>query len=60
MEIGVGLAALVALATNLAALLKHRGCQDAGAIHIRRPLAGLRDLAGSRWFVAGWGLAVRA
>ena len=60
MEIGIGLAVLVALATNLAALLKHRGCQDARAVHIGRPLNGLRDLARSRWFVAGWGLAALA
>ncbi|HEX3738024.1 MAG TPA: hypothetical protein VHV53_10820 [Solirubrobacterales bacterium] len=60
MEIGIGLAVLVALATNLAALLKHRGCQNAAAIHIRRPFSGLRDLAGSRWFVAGWALAAVA
>jgi drug/metabolite transporter (DMT)-like permease len=60
MEIGIGLAVVVALATNLAALLKHRGCQDARAVHIRRPLHGLRDLAGSRWFVAGWALAALA
>jgi hypothetical protein len=59
-EIGIGLAVLVALATNLAALLKHRGCQDARAVQIARPLAGLRDLARSRWFVAGWGLAAIA
>lgn len=60
MEIGVGLAVLVALATNLAALLKHRGCQGTRAVQIGRPLVGLRDLAGSRWFVAGWGLAALA
>jgi drug/metabolite transporter (DMT)-like permease len=60
MEIGVGLAVLVALATNLAALLKHRGCQDARAVQIGRPLNGLRDLARSRWFVAGWVLAALA
>ncbi len=60
MEIGIGLAVLVALATNLAALLKHRGCQDARAVQIGRPLAALRDLAGSRWFVAGWALAALA
>jgi drug/metabolite transporter (DMT)-like permease len=60
MEIGIGLAVLVALATNLAALLKHRGCQDAGAVHLGRPLEGLRELAGSRWFLAGWGLAAVA
>lgn len=60
MEIGIGLAALVALATNLAALLKHRGCQDAPAVQLGRPLSALRDLAGSRWFVAGWALAALA
>ncbi|HVS99807.1 MAG TPA: hypothetical protein VHE08_04760 [Solirubrobacterales bacterium] len=60
MEIGIGLAVLVALATNLAALLKHRGCQDAETVHISRPLGGLRELAGSRWFVAGWALAALA
>ena len=56
-EIGLGLAMAVALLTNLASLLKHRGCQDARAVHIGRPLSGLRDLARSRWFVAGWLLA---
>lgn len=60
MEIGIGLAVLVALATNLASLLKHRGCQDARTVEIARPLAALRDLAGSRWFVAGWALAALA
>ena len=60
MEIGIGLAVLVALATNLAALLKHRGCQNTRAVHIGRPLSGVRDLARSRWFVAGWALAALA
>src|SRR6201989_3550313 len=60
MEIGIGLAVLVAVATNLASLLKHRGCQDAASVTGPRPLAGLRALAGSGWFVAGWGLAAVA
>src|ERR1700761_6170036 len=60
MEIGIGLAVLVAVATNLASLLKHRGCQDAASVTGPRPLAGLRDLAGSRWFAAGWALAAGA
>jgi drug/metabolite transporter (DMT)-like permease len=60
LEIGIGLAVLVALATNLASLLKHRGCQQARAVEIARPLGGLRDLAGSPWFVAGWALAAVA
>src|SRR6201996_7826494 len=60
MEIGIGLAVLVALGTNLASLLKHRGCQETRSISGGRPLSGLRDLAGSRWFVAGWLLAALA
>lgn len=59
-EIGIGLAAVVALMTNLAALLKHRGCQRAQPVHLGRPLASLRGLARSPWFVAGWMLAALA
>ena len=51
---------LVALATNLASLLKHRGCQDCPQMQADRPLAGLRNLARSRWFVGGWALAAVA
>lgn len=60
MEIGIGLAVLVAVATNLASLLKHRGCQDAASVSGSKKLAGLRDLASSRWFAAGWALAAVA
>jgi drug/metabolite transporter (DMT)-like permease len=60
MELGIGLAAVVALMTNLASLLKHRGCQRAQAVRIGRPLASLRSLAASPWFAAGWGLAAVA
>lgn len=60
MEIGLGLAAAVALLTNLASLFKHRGCQHTQPISFSRPLSSLRGLATSRWFVAGWGLAALA
>src|SRR6186997_773296 len=60
MEIGIGLAAAVALMTNLASLLKHRGCQHAQPVSLGRPLASLRGLAASPWFAAGWGLAALA
>jgi drug/metabolite transporter (DMT)-like permease len=59
-EIGIGLAVAVALMTNLASLLKHRGCQESRSVSSGQPLSGLRDLAGSRWFVAGWLLAALA
>ena len=60
MEIGLGLAALVALMTNLASLLKHRGCQQADPVRMSRPMASIRGLATSRWFAAGWALAALA
>lgn len=60
MEIGIGLAAAVALMTNLASLLKHRGCQNAQPVRIGQPLSSLRGLAASPWFAAGWGLAALA
>jgi drug/metabolite transporter (DMT)-like permease len=58
MEIGIGLAVAVALMTNLASLLKHRGCQEARSVCSgANKRSGFRDLASSRWFVAGWLLA---
>lgn len=59
-EIGVGLALVAAVTTNLASLLKHRGCQRVPLIELRAPLQSVRRLAGSRWFAAGWGLAAVA
>ncbi len=59
-QIGFALALITALMANLASLLKHRGCQDIGPVHFRRPLNSARHLAGSRWFAAGWGLAALA
>jgi drug/metabolite transporter (DMT)-like permease len=59
-EIGVGLALVAAVTTNLASLLKHRGCQHVPLIELRAPLESVRRLAGSRWFAAGWGLAAIA
>ncbi len=59
-QVGIALALLAALMTNLASLLKHRGCHRAAPISIRQPLRSARTLAGSRWFAAGWGLAAIA
>ncbi len=60
MQIGIALAIAAALLTNLASLLKHRGCHRADPISIRNPLRSARNLAASRWFAAGWGLAAVA
>jgi drug/metabolite transporter (DMT)-like permease len=60
MQVGIALALVAALMTNLASLLKHRGCHRAAPVSIRQPLRSARTLAGSRWFAAGWGLAALA
>jgi drug/metabolite transporter (DMT)-like permease len=60
MQVGIALALLAALMTNLASLLKHRGCHRTEPIQIRQPLRSARALAGSRWFAAGWALAAIA
>ncbi len=59
-QLGIALALVAALMTNLASLLKHRGCHRAEPVRLRRPLRSARALAGSRWFAAGWGLAAIA
>lgn len=59
-EAGIGLALLGAVMANLAALLKHRGCQQVPQVRIQAPLQSARRLAGSPWFAAGWGLAAVA
>lgn len=60
MEIGIALALVAALMTNLASLLKHRGCHRVEPIRIRQPLRSARTLAASHWFTAGWALAAVA
>jgi drug/metabolite transporter (DMT)-like permease len=59
-ELGVGLALIAAAGTNLASLLKHRGCKGAHRINIAEPLQTARSLARSRWFAAGWLVAAVA
>jgi drug/metabolite transporter (DMT)-like permease len=60
MQLGIALAIVAALFTNLASLLKHRGCQRTAPVQIRRPLRSARRLAASPWFAAGWMLALVA
>jgi len=59
-HIGIALAVVAALMTNLASLLKHRGCHRADPISISSPIRSARGLAASPWFAAGWGLAAIA
>jgi len=60
MEVGIALALVAALMTNLASLLKHRGCHRIEPVRFHQPLRSARALARSRWFAAGWGVAAIA
>jgi enterochelin esterase-like enzyme len=64
---GLALALAASVALNTSYVLQHRGSSGAVAITPRRPLATLRSLLGSRWWVVGgatgilgWGLHVGA
>ena len=57
---GIGLAVAAALMTNLASLLKHRGCQRSRRCGCSQPLRAPAASPAHRWFAAGWGLAAVA
>jgi hypothetical protein len=59
-QIGIALALLGAVGTQLGALCKHRGARHVPLVDIRRPIQTLRHLLGSRWFVIGASVAVAA
>ena len=58
--LGLVLALVCALTTNLAFLLKHRGAVLAPPVRVRHPLQSAADLFRSRWFMVGWVVAVSA
>jgi drug/metabolite transporter (DMT)-like permease len=60
LELGILLALLCALATNLGFLLKHRGACAAPDVTMRHPLASAAGLFRSKWFAIGMGVAVGA
>lgn len=60
MALGLFLAVLSALATNLSFLFKQRGAVVAAPIHVRHPLKSAVGLFRSRWFAIGWAVSVVA
>ena len=60
LQIGILLALLCAMTTNLGFLLKHRGAVAAPAVELRHPLASAAALFRSRWFSIGMAVAVVA
>ena len=59
-HLGILLALLCALATNLGFLLKHRGACAAPDVSFKHPLASAAGLFRSRWFTIGMLVAVGA
>lgn len=58
--LGLGLAALSALATNVGFLLRHRGAVESPDVDVRHPLRSAIDLFRSKWWSIGYGLAAFA
>jgi drug/metabolite transporter (DMT)-like permease len=58
--VGLALALICALATNVAFLFKHRGAVLAPPVRMRHPLQSAVGLFHSRWFTVGWIVAVGA
>lgn len=59
-QVGILLALLCAVATNVAFLLKHRGAVEAPDVRWRHPITSARGLFRSRWFAIGMLVAVGA
>jgi len=60
LELGIGLALICAVATQLGFLCKHRGAACAPQVRLDRPLRSARELFASRWFAAGMAVAAGA
>ena len=60
MELGIALALVCAVFTQLGFLCKHRGAGCAPLVQLRRPLASARALLASTWFAIGMAIAVGA
>jgi hypothetical protein len=58
--LGILLALVCALTTNVGFLFKHRGACAAPAVDIRHPLRSARALFASKLFSIGWGIAAVA
>src|SRR3954465_1646200 len=60
LQLGILLALLCAVATNLGFFYKHRGACAAPAVDIRHPLRSAKGLFGSPWFMLGMLVATGA
>src|ERR671910_2844939 len=60
LNIGIVLALVCAVATQLGFLYKHRGANAAPKVDVRHPLRTVKSLFASKWFAIGMGVALGA
>ncbi|CAA9512926.1 MAG: hypothetical protein AVDCRST_MAG17-2106 [uncultured Solirubrobacterales bacterium] len=60
LHLGIGLALLCAIGTNVGFLLKHRGASAAPEVLWAHPIASAAALFRSKWFAVGWVVALGA
>jgi drug/metabolite transporter (DMT)-like permease len=60
LHLGLGLALLSALTTQLGFLLRHRGAVEAPAVRMRHPLRSIVGLFRSKWWTIGYAVAAVA
>ena len=60
LHLGLGLALMSALTTQLGFLLRHRGAVEAPDVDMRRPLVSIAGLFRSRWWTIGYLIAAVA
>jgi len=60
LQLGIALALVCAVVTQVGFLCKHRGAGCAPLVSLRRPLASARALLASKWFAIGMAIAAGA
>jgi drug/metabolite transporter (DMT)-like permease len=60
MNLGILLALLCAVVTQLGFLCKHKGANEAAAVDVRHPIATVKNLFSQKWFAIGMAVATSA
>src|SRR3954463_4891119 len=60
LNLGIFLALLCAVVTQLGFLYKHKGANEAAQVDIRHPLRSVKELFSSKWFAIGMAVATSA
>jgi drug/metabolite transporter (DMT)-like permease len=60
LNLGIVLALLCAVVTQLGFLYKHRGANEAARVDVRHPLRTVKNLFSSKWFAIGMAVATSA